>query len=563
MTDTISYSGIIATYTIQTTGTYDITAFGAQGGSSGPDNVGGDGAEIGGDFFLTAGEVLSIVVGGAGDASGGGGGSFVIETFDGTNTVHQPLLIAGGGGGANSAGGNHNGDGGQTGTSGSAGSGTGGGAGGALGAGGMPGFTGSAFAGGGGGYSGGAGGMGSGVHATSGYAYGSGYAGGAAGHSGGAGGVGGGGGGSYGGGGGGGYGGGGGGVYAGGGGGGSLDNGTNQVLVGAENPGDGLVTIELLCFLRGTRILTPTGEMGVEALRIGDQVVTRYSGIQRIRWIGRQSLPAGAVSSDPATMPVRIRTGALADHLPARDLYVSPGHSMLIDGTLVLAKRLVNGITITQAPMPGPIDYYQIELDAHDCVIAEGTWSETYADAEGMRAQFDNAADFYARYPEYRAPETPSLCAERAEHGAKLDAALRPIVARATAGQTPGPLRGWIDRITGPWQLSGWGKIAGWAQDTAHPELPVLLEVWLEEQLIGTVLACNFRVDLLAAGVGQGQAAFSFATPVKLRPEALETLRIRRAADGAELTRTRGFQAEIAMAQQPRSSISPPLRLVA
>jgi hypothetical protein len=562
MTDTINYSGIIATYTIMATGIYDITAFGAEGGTTGAYNIGGDGAEIGGDFTLTAGAVLSIVVGGEGTNSGGGGGSFVIETYNGSISLDDPLVIAGGGGGANSAGGTHNGDGGQIGTSGSAGTGASAGSGGATGMGGSPGVNAALFGdGGGGGYSGGAGGTG--TSATAGAGHGSGYAGGTAGRGGGVGGYGGGGGGSYGGGGGGGYSGGGGGVYAGGGGGGSLDNGTNTVLVGAENTGNGLVTIELLCYLRGTRILTPTGEVSVEALRIGDHVVTRFNGIQPIRWVGRQSLPAGAAPGDRATMPVRIQAGALADHVPARDLCVSPGHSMLIDGALVLATRLVNGITITQRPMQAPIEYYQIELDAHDCVIAEGTWSETYADAEGMRAQFDNAADFYARYPEYRSPETPNLCAERAEHGASLDAALRPIVARAMAGRTPGPLQGWIDRIGGPWQMSGWGKIAGWAQDTAHPELPVLLELWLDDRVIGTVLACNFRVDLLAAGIGQGQAAFNFAAPVKLRAEALETLRIRRAADGAELMMTSAFKAEIAQARAPRLSGTPPLRLVA
>lgn len=58
-----------ATFTASATGVYDILAFGAQGG----DGVffqgsasGGLGAEIGGYFNLTAGETLSIVVGGEG-----------------------------------------------------------------------------------------------------------------------------------------------------------------------------------------------------------------------------------------------------------------------------------------------------------------------------------------------------------------------------------------------------------------------------------------------------------------------------------------------------------------
>src|SRR5437016_5281061 len=95
---TLTYTGAIVDFTVPTTGTYQILAFGAQGGS-GRYGGGGRGAEIGGDFNLTAGEVLQIAVGGAGSnqfygGSGGGGGSFVIGP---SNTK---LVIAGGGGGA-------------------------------------------------------------------------------------------------------------------------------------------------------------------------------------------------------------------------------------------------------------------------------------------------------------------------------------------------------------------------------------------------------------------------------------------------------------------------------
>jgi len=70
----ITYSGAIAHWTAPTTGTYDIVAYGAQGGPGGnPNAVGGLGAEMGGYFRLTAGTVLSIVVGGQGGISGGTG----------------------------------------------------------------------------------------------------------------------------------------------------------------------------------------------------------------------------------------------------------------------------------------------------------------------------------------------------------------------------------------------------------------------------------------------------------------------------------------------------------
>src|ERR1700733_4825364 len=87
------------TFTAPEAGVYDILAFGAQGGNSGGD--GGLGAEVGGDFRLTAGEVLSIVVGVDGNGpqvfgfTGDGGGGTLVLTSTGT-----ALLIAGGGGGA-------------------------------------------------------------------------------------------------------------------------------------------------------------------------------------------------------------------------------------------------------------------------------------------------------------------------------------------------------------------------------------------------------------------------------------------------------------------------------
>jgi hypothetical protein len=87
------------TFTAPEAGVYDILAFGAQGGNSGGD--GGLGAEVGGDFRLTAGEVLSIVVGVDGNGpqefgfTGNGGGGTLVLTSTGT-----ALLVAGGGGGA-------------------------------------------------------------------------------------------------------------------------------------------------------------------------------------------------------------------------------------------------------------------------------------------------------------------------------------------------------------------------------------------------------------------------------------------------------------------------------
>lgn len=90
-------TGTIQEWTAPISGSYRITASGAQGG--GPE--GGLGAQMTGTFELTAGDLLRVLVGqpgtyGGGDHSGGGG-SYVATSDD------QPLVVAGGGGGGSIA----------------------------------------------------------------------------------------------------------------------------------------------------------------------------------------------------------------------------------------------------------------------------------------------------------------------------------------------------------------------------------------------------------------------------------------------------------------------------
>jgi hypothetical protein len=225
---------------------------------------------------------------------------------------------------------------------------------------------------------------------------------------------------------------------------------------------------------------------------------------------------------------------------------------MLIADRLILARLLVNGVTITQGPVESAwIEYFNLDLGVHDCVIAEGAWSETYADAPGMRALFHNAASFEARYPEQPPPAELALCAERPERGVRLNEVLQPIVSRASAGITLGGLEGYAERVEDGW------KVIGWARDVAHEALPVLLELCLDGEVLGSVLACDYRADLEVAGKGSGRCAFSFTTPRRLTAEMQEGLHVRRAADGAALA-----SAWAAPVVETGAAAAPKLRLV-
>jgi hypothetical protein len=199
-------------------------------------------------------------------------------------------------------------------------------------------------------------------------------------------------------------------------------------LVAASAPLTGtLLTLEAACYCRGTLILTDRGDRPIEALRIGDHVVTQ-SGIARpIRWIGRRSHAAAAGQRD--LLPVRIARGALADAMPVRDLLVSPQHAMFIDGMLIPAAALINGCSIVQPEAAGPVDYFHLELDSHDVILAEGAASESFVDNDS-RAMFDNAGEYHALYPD-AAPQPARHCAPRVEDGEAVETVRRRLAERA------------------------------------------------------------------------------------------------------------------------------------
>ena len=97
---TIAYSGAIVNFTVPAgVTTLTIDAKGAQGGYGTTTYTGGLGARMKGDFSVTPGQILKVLVGQQGGnmtsyrSGGGGGGTFVV-----TN-ANAPLVIAGGGSG--------------------------------------------------------------------------------------------------------------------------------------------------------------------------------------------------------------------------------------------------------------------------------------------------------------------------------------------------------------------------------------------------------------------------------------------------------------------------------
>jgi len=198
----------------------------------------------------------------------------------------------------------------------------------------------------------------------------------------------------------------------------------------ANEDSSGGTEVTIACYRLGTRIRTVHGEVPVEELQIGEDVMT-VAGIARpIKWIGQRSYSGRFASGNKKILPVCFKPGSLAEGMPKRNLWVSPNHAMYIDGLLIQAEDLVNGDNVVQAEAKDTIRYFHIELESHDVILAEGAWSETFID-DHSRMMFHNAADYFGRYP--NAPDLPPLyCAPRVNEGFQLQGIRDRIRARGS-----------------------------------------------------------------------------------------------------------------------------------
>jgi hypothetical protein len=153
------------------------------------------------------------------------------------------------------------------------------------------------------------------------------------------------------------------------------------------------------CFLRGTRILTPHGEVKIEDLAVGDLVTTADGSAKPIAWVGHWTYsrtPAGKWRED--VLPVKVARSALAPSVPHTDLYISQEHSLYLDGLLIPARRLINGrsIVLCKSVEAETIDYFHIRLAEHDIIFSEGAHTETMIPVAGHEEASAAPADIIA-----------------------------------------------------------------------------------------------------------------------------------------------------------------------
>ncbi len=193
------------------------------------------------------------------------------------------------------------------------------------------------------------------------------------------------------------------------------------------------------CFTPGTLIETDRGRVAVEDLAPGDLVQTLDHGLQPLRDLAIQDVPARGNFA-----PVWFAAGVLGNTEP---LLVSPQHRMHIAGwhaelhfgeaeVLIPAKGLVNGTTISRVPRDR-VTYVHLLFDNHEIVNAAGCWSESYFVSEAKRDALagDNPtlAELARLFPDLVGTPPPSAVLARPQIKCRDAGALRSALTTAAA----------------------------------------------------------------------------------------------------------------------------------
>ncbi len=208
---------------------------------------------------------------------------------------------------------------------------------------------------------------------------------------------------------------------------------TSMALNGtASNNFVDIVQVDIACFCTGTLIATEHGQTPVEALQVGQSVLTASGEHARIKWIGHRRVDLARHPKPQEVAPVRVHPGAFGDGAPSRDLWLSPDHAVYMDGVLIPVRHLVNDATIRREPCASAT-YWHVELERHDVLLAEGLPCESYLDT-GNRSAFADGGPAVQLHPDFaRGRWDAYACAALVLDGPRLQAARQALRARAEA----------------------------------------------------------------------------------------------------------------------------------
>jgi hypothetical protein len=114
-----------------------------------------------------------------------------------------------------------------------------------------------------------------------------------------------------------------------------------------------------------------------------------------------------------------VHAHAFGEGQPHRDLWLSPGHNIASGGALTPISSLVNGASVVQERRDR-VEYWHVELDAHDVILAEGLPAESYLDC-GNRTAFANGGAFVEAHPDFAPKHWAETCLPLVSEGPEIE----------------------------------------------------------------------------------------------------------------------------------------------
>ncbi|MFP7672680.1 Hint domain-containing protein [Marivita sp. S0852] len=144
----------------------------------------------------------------------------------------------------------------------------------------------------------------------------------------------------------------------------------------------------IVCFCGDTFIDTPTGTKQVSHFRKGDLVTTVDGAALGVIDLYARKVRPLELAREARLLPVRIRTGALGNGCPTRDLRLSRQHRVMMASRiaarlcrhteiLIPAHKLIGvpGVDLDRSMQP--VTYYHLLLERHAVLIANGAPAES------------------------------------------------------------------------------------------------------------------------------------------------------------------------------------------
>lgn len=149
-------------------------------------------------------------------------------------------------------------------------------------------------------------------------------------------------------------------------------------------------------FAHGTLIKTTDGQVAIEDLQPGTEILTTEYGPLPLLWIGSMTLlPGGGEDGEQDVCLTRVMADNFGPARPAQDLMAGPGARLLtrrteihdIVGTeqvLSPARDMVDGVHVINIAPPRPVTVYHLCLQRHATITAAGLAAETFHPGPGF-----------------------------------------------------------------------------------------------------------------------------------------------------------------------------------